>query len=323
MTAVLLAFHRPHAVAEVLERLRALPVAEVIVVDNSSDEETADVVRAAGGNVRLLKTGENLGIAGRNRAVEVATHELVVMLDDDSYPLPGAVEELAAMFEREPRLGVVGGLVRDVDAAKQVVLETELGTFDWWLRGGAEGPPPDEGFPAFFFPEGASMVRRRAYVEVGGFYEPFFFASTEVDLATRFLAAGWDVRYQPRAAFDHMKVPAGRASIDDVLRLRIRNHLWYLWLRFPLSVAVPRMVAYGAFDLLNAVYRGAARSWAGGVVDAWRLRDRVRADRAPIPRSLVARAEGRRLRMHLEVVTVRLREGKWRRAFTRLTNRRA
>lgn len=289
-----------------LERLAALPVDEVIVVDNSADDETAAVVRAAGGNVRLLKPGENLGIAGRNRAVEVASHELVLMLDDDSYPLPGAVETLVAMFQRAPRLGVAGGLVRDVNEAKEVVLDTQLGTFDWWLRNGAVGSAPTEGFPAFFFPEGASMFRRQAYAEVGGFYEPFFFASTEVDLATRLLAAGWDVRYQPTAVFDHMKVAAGRASLEDVLRLRIRNHFWYLWLRLPLSAALPRMLLYGLFDLVLATYRGALRSWAGGVADAWRRRSTVRGDRAPVSGSLVARIEGRRLRMHGELAVRRL-----------------
>lgn len=314
---MVLAYHRPQAVAEVLERLSTLPVDEVVVVDNSSDEETAAVVRAAPGNVHLVRTGENLGIAGRNRAAEQATHELLLMLDDDSYPLPGAVEELIAMFERMPKLGVAGGLVRDVNDAKEVVLDTQVGTFDWWLRGGHTGPAGDEGFPAFFFPEGACMVRRAAFLGVGGFYEPFFFASTEVELATRLLAAGWDVRYQPRAPFDHMKVSAGRASVHDVLRLRIRNHLWYLWLRFPLAIAVPRIAAYALFDLVNAAYRGAPGSWFGGVADAWRQRSLVKADRSPVPRSLVARVEGRRLRMHAHVIARRLREGKWRRAFCR------
>lgn len=287
------------------------------MVDNSSDEETADVVRTAHGNVRLVRTGENLGIAGRNRGAEIASHDLILMLDDDSYPLPGAVEEFVDMFERIPRLAVVGGLVRDVDEAKEVVLDTQVGTFDWWLRDGRTGPPPDEGFPAFFFPEGACMVRRTAYLDVGGFYEPFFFASTEVDLATRLLAAGWAVRYQPRAAFDHMKVPAGRASVHDVLRLRIRNHLWYLWLRLPLTVAIPRLVFYALFDLFNAAYRRVPGSWFGAVADAWHQRELIRGDRSPIPRSLVAQVEGHRLRMHVEVIRCRLAEGKWRRLFGR------
>lgn len=307
VSAVVLSYHRPAALAEVLERLRALPVDEVVVYDNSDDDAAAAVARAAGGNVRLLKGDGNIGIAGRNRAAEAATGEFVLFLDDDSYPLPGAVEALLAVFDRLPRAGAVGGLVRDVDEAKDVVLDTQVNTFDWWLRGGAQGPPPDDGFPAFFFPEGASMVRRSAFLDVGGFYEPFHFTGEAVELATRLLAAGWDVRYQPRAVFDHMKVAAGRTSTADALRLRIRNNLWYLWLRFPPRVAMGRMAAYALFDLVNAVYRRTPGSWAGGVADAWRLRDRVRADRKPIPASLVPRAEGRRLRMHGQLLFRRLR----------------
>lgn len=275
-------------------------------MDNSADDETAAVVRGAPGNVRLLKTGENLGIAGRNRAAEVATGDFVLFLDDDSYPLPGAVDALLEVFDRCPDTGVVGGLVRDVDAEGNVVLDTQFGTFDWWLRGGHVGMVGAEGIPAFFFPEGACLFRRDAFLEVGGFYEPFFFASTEIELAARLLHRGWDVRYQPAAPFDHLKAPAGRASPADVLRLRIRNNLWYLWLRWPLASALPRMAAYVLFDLVNALYRGAPGSWAGGVADAWRLRHRVRADRDPVPSSLLPRVEGRRLRMHADLLVHRV-----------------
>jgi len=308
VSAVLLAYHRPAAVAEVLDRLRTLPVDEILVVDNSADEETADVVRSRP-HARLVKPGGNTGIAGRNLGAREATGGLLLFLDDDSYPLAGAVESLAAMFDRQADLGAVGGLVRDVDSDGRVVLETELGTFDWWLRDGATGPAPPEGLPAFFFPEGASLVRREAFLEVGGFYEPFFFGSTEVELSTRLLAAGWDVRYQPAAQFDHMKVPAGRASLHDVLRLRIRNQVWYFWLRFPTRQAVLRIAGYGFFDLLNAIYRREPGSWLGGMGDAWRQRHLVVADRAPVPIALLARIEGGRSRLHVQVVLRRLRLG--------------
>jgi GT2 family glycosyltransferase len=307
VTAVLLSYHRPRTVAEVLERLRSLPIDEVIVHDNSTDDETAAVVRAAPGRVRLLGATENVGIAGRNRAVAQAANPLVLFLDDDSYPLPGAVELLVDQFDADPALGVLGGLVREVADDGSVRLEREVGSFDWWLRNGVTGRPPEAGIPTFFFPEGACMARRDAFLAVGGFYEPFFFASTEIDVATRLLAAGWDVRYQPRAVFDHLKVPAGRATPGDTLRFRIRNHLWYLWLRFPLASALPRMLFYGFFDLVNALYRRAPGAWIGGLLDAWRLRGTVRADRDPIPRGLIRRVEGQRTRLHLRLLSIRAR----------------
>jgi GT2 family glycosyltransferase len=305
ISAVLLAFHRPDAVRGVLERLRELPVDEVIVVDNSLDNETADVVRADG-SARLVKPAGNVGIAGRNLGAREATGEYLLFLDDDSYPLPGAIEELLAVFAALPRAAVVGGLVRDVDGRGRVLQEIDLGTFDWWLRAGAKGPAPAEGFPAFFFPEGACLVRRSAFLEVGGFYEPFFFGSTEVELSSRFLAAGWDVRYQPRAGFDHLKAPTGRATGGDVLKMRVRNHLWFLWLRYPPRTAVARMIGYGLFDLINGVFRGAPGAVVAGAVEAWRGRDTVRADRHPVDRALLARMELRRGRMHASLLARRV-----------------
>ncbi len=41
-------------------------------------------------------------------------------------------------------------------------------------------------------------MRREAFLEVGGYLEPLFMVEVEVELTTRLLAAGWDVRYVPR-----------------------------------------------------------------------------------------------------------------------------
>jgi GT2 family glycosyltransferase len=306
VSAVIVTWNRRDAVELVLDRLAELPVDEVLVVDNGSEDGTAEAVRARGGKVRLLEQGENAGIAGRNRGAELATGELLLMLDDDSYPLPGAIETLVERFDADPALGVAGGFVRDVDLEGNVIRSTELGTFDWWLRAGRKGDPPPEGFPAFFFPEGASLLRRDAYLQVGGFFEPYFYLSSEIDLATRLLAAGWDVRYVPQAVFDHLKSPAGRSS-DRALYFRIRNHLWYLWLRFPAHVALARSLGYLAYDLLDATYQRHPGAWARAVRDAWRQRELVRGQRRPVSRGVRRRAELNRGRTHARLLLGQLR----------------
>jgi GT2 family glycosyltransferase len=306
VSAVIATRNRRDALEIVLDRLAELPVHEVLVADNGSGDGTAELVRSRGGNVRLLELDANVGIAARNRAAVHASGDLLLMLDDDAYPLPGSVEVLVERFEHDPRLGVAGGLVRDVDGKGRVFRSTELGTFDWWLRAGRKGEPPPEGFPAFFFPEGASMLRRSAFLEVGGFFEPYFHFSAEVDLATRLVAAGWDVRYVPQARFDHLKAPSGRAS-DRALYFRIRNNLWYLWLRFPAHVALRRTLGYLAFDLLDATYQRHPGAWARGVRDAWRQRALVRGERRPVPRELRHRAELNRGRTHVRLLLGQLR----------------
>ena len=303
MSAVILAHNRRDAVGVVLDRLAGLPLHEVIVVDSGSTDGTGDVVRARGGNVRLVDPGGNVAIAGRNRGAEVATGDYLLMLDDDSYPLPGAIETLVEMFERNPRLGVAGGLIRDVDPEGRVVKLDEAGTFDWWLRGGRPpGPAPADGWPCFFFPEGGSLARRSAYLEVGGFFEPYFFGTSEVDLATRLLAAGWDVRYQPAAVFDHMKVIAGRTGGGLMRRMRVRNQIWYFALRFPTGLAARRIPAYLAFDFVECAWHGVLRDWLAGIREAWTKRDAIRGMRAPLPRDVLRRAELNRGRLHLRLL---------------------
>lgn len=311
VSAVLMSRNRADAMGEVLDRLLHLPVDEAVVADNGSTDSTVEVVNARvarwaeqGRRLVLLALPENVGVAARNRAIAEASGDYLLLIDDDSYPLPGALERLVAAMQLNPRLAVVAGLVVEVDADKRVRNSTEPGSFDWMMRAGARGQPGPDGFPTYFFPEGASLARRAALAEVGGYYEPFFFTQEGFELTARLLRAGWDVRYLPTAPFHHMKPPKPPDAVANMLRLGVRNHIWYFWLRFPAPVALRRIPAYALYDLLQAVYRGAPGAWAAGVADAWQGRAVIKADREPLPRDLLRRVELRRGRDHLRLVLI-------------------
>jgi GT2 family glycosyltransferase len=299
VSAVILAFNRADDVEHTLDRLANEPLDEVIVVD-SGDDDTSERVRARGGNVRLVKTAD-IGAAARNFGAAEADGDLLLMLDDDSYPRPGTIRTLREAFTHNSGLALAAGLVLEVDRDGQVIHSEEVGTFDWFLRAGHRGPVPQDGVQTFFFPEGGCMVRRDAFLDVGGFFAPYFFTVSEVDVTTRLIGRGWDVRYFPAAEFEHRKAPGGRAS-ERTMRLRVRNQLWYFWLRFPASVAARRIPAYLAFDLIECVYRGVPRAWTRAISEAWRERASVREFRDPIPRGAVRRAELKRGRLHLRLL---------------------
>jgi GT2 family glycosyltransferase len=307
VTAVILSHNRKERLADVLDELERLDVLdEVIVADSSSDGSDA-VVEARGGNVRLLRVPD-LGAAGRNLGAEAARNELVLMLDDDSHPSDGAVERLVAAFEANDRLGVATGLVRDVDPdTHQIVQSTELGSFDWWFRRGRPGAPP-EGLDAYFFAEGGCMVRRTPFLEVGGFFPPYFFTLSEIDVTMRLAAAGWETRYFPDAKIDHLRPLAHKKASARTLKLRTRNNQWHLWLHYPPSMAVPRMLFHGVFDLIEATYRGHPKAWVEGMSEAWRLRKTVAPYRHPIPADILRRVEDKRTRQHVELVVGSLRK---------------
>jgi GT2 family glycosyltransferase len=307
VTAVILTYNREAALRRVLERVSALSLDEVLVVDNGSEDGTAALVDGWGGNVRRIDHGANAGTAARNVAVAEARNELVLMLDDDSYPLAGAVERLIEAHRRVPRAGVVGGWIVDIDADGRASRSDEIGTFDWFLRMGRTGEVPDEGIAAIFFPEGGCMFKRAAYLECDGYYAPYFWTIGEVDFATRLLGAGWDVRYLPAARFDHMKT-AGHVPSRRILRLGVRNQIWYFWRHFPAAMAARRIPAYLLFDLILCSAARAPGAWAGGVADAWRSRAAVRGSRAPLERSVIRRAELNRGRLHVRLLVEQARK---------------
>lgn len=294
VSAAILSFNRPRTLDRVLSALDDLPFEEVIVVDSSDGDACLEIARARGARAFKLP---NIGVAARNLSVEEARTELVVLLDDDSYPLPGTVERLREAFRDRPRLAVAGGYVHEPLAEGEAGM---VHTFEWFLAG--EGADSPAGTPAVFFPEGACMVRRSAFLEVGGFFAPGFLTVTELDLSTRLIGAGWDVRYLAGAWFHHLVAQEGRTPSPTSHRFKVRNEIWYFWLRFPASMAARRIPAYLAFDLIEALYRGFPAAWLGGIVDAWRHRDAIAGHRAPLRRAALRRAEMDRGRRHLRLL---------------------
>ena len=306
VSAVVLAWNRKPFVEIVLDKLAQLPVDEVVVVDHGNDG-TSEMVEARGGNVRAVHVGKNLGIGGRNLGANEARGDILVMLDDDAYPHPGAIEKMLEKMDADPGLAILGGFVQELDAEGNVFRRNEPGTFDWFLRAGDTGATPPGGFPAFFFPEGACMARRDAFREVGGYFEPYFSDHTEVELTTRLIAAGWDVRYLPEAVFDHMRTESG-LSVARELEFRVRNQCWYFWMYFPPMRAAWRITSYAFFEFFDCLARGAVGSWFKALRGAWRDRALVRPYRKQLPPDVLRRAELNRMSMHWKLLFARVKK---------------
>ncbi len=85
------------ALASVREQTR--PVDEVIVVDDGSTDDSADIARRAG--VTCLSLEENMGPgASRNRGIARCSGEIIAFLDADDYWMPSHIGEMTALLER-------------------------------------------------------------------------------------------------------------------------------------------------------------------------------------------------------------------------------
>ena len=202
----------------------------IIVVDNGSTDGTAEAVQAAFPTVEVVRSERNLGAAGRNLGVARASTPYVAFNDDDSWWAPGALQRAVDAFDHCPRLALVAARVEV--GVERTVDPTSLAM--------ARSPIPSEadlpGPPVLGFLACGVVVRRSAYVAVGGFSALLFFFGEETLLALDLAQAGWGLAYlDDVVAYHH---PPPRPDGAGRQRLATRNHLLGTWMRRPARRAV-------------------------------------------------------------------------------------
>ena len=230
VTVVIATRDRRESLLRSLARLDVPGGPPVVVVDNASADGTAPAVRATHPAVEVVELPENAGAVARTEGVLRADTRYVAFADDDSWWEPGALQRAADLLDAHPGVAVVVGLVRlagdgAVDAVSRKHRAAVLGRSP-----GAPGPDVLS-FPAF-----AAVLRRDAYLAVGGFSPLLFFGGEEHLLALDLAAAGHQLVYADDVVAWHD--PAGPSRPSPARwALQTRNDLLVDWLRRPLPVA--------------------------------------------------------------------------------------
>ncbi len=226
---------RMESLGRSLDRLCSLPEApQVVVVDNASSDGTAECVRRHFPMVELIRLEANFGAAARTSGVRAAAARYVAFSDDDSWWSPGALSRAADLFDQHHALGVV--VVRVLVGSDQKLDPTcaEMAASPIPARPGLPGRAV-LGFLAC-----GSVVRRSAFLEIGGFEPRFGVGGEEELLALDFAAAGWELVYADEVVAHHQPQAAGVRRGRE--RMQRRNALWSAWLRRPWPVALSRTI---------------------------------------------------------------------------------
>ena len=184
--------------------------ADIVVLDNASEDGSADAVRERFPHVRVIAQTFRAGFgANHNTVIRATDGRYVYVLNEDTTAGDWAFDRIVAYLDAHPRVAALGprlaypdGTLQDSAWRFPTPLVSALGLLTVGKLGVTQSGG-DEPRAVEWVMGAALMLRREALDEVGLFDEEFFLYSEEVDLQFRLRQAGWDVHYFPNATVVH------------------------------------------------------------------------------------------------------------------------
>jgi GT2 family glycosyltransferase len=213
LSVVIVSHNRRDTLRRALRRIHDMPAlagAEIVVVDNASQDGSATGLEEEFDRVRTLRLRENLGVGAFNLGVATARNDTVLVLDDDAWPDEQGVAGALRVLAERPEVAAVTLHPRHPTSGGSEWRFARLGVGgrdDWPVMGCG------------------NLVRRAAWLESGGYEAAFFLYRNDVDLALKLLGAGWRVYFDPDWVVWHESLGARRKS-DLWHRLATRNWVW-------------------------------------------------------------------------------------------------
>ena len=192
---------------------------EVIVVDNSTSEETQTVVAMFSPEVRYVRDAYANLAHLRNVGIQHARGEIMVFIDDDCFVHEGWLEHLVSNYA-DPTVGAVTG--RMITTFEPEHSSPVIGRMTKWgkMVGGSFNCNLEMSFEVDYAIGCNMSFRRQVLAEVGLFDPIFNIAYEEQDLSFRIRQSGYRVIFDGRAVVTHLVAPR---DIKVVQRGEVRH----------------------------------------------------------------------------------------------------
>lgn len=195
--------NRSKTIGPFLRKLCALSEdipSEICVIDNASEDDTYETVKKAFPKVRLFRNNVNSGAEARNRGIRESRAGYICMLDDDSYPLEGAITGGINIMEKDAAIGCL---------AYRIMMPGGR----YWTNG----------IYTTFAGCGA-LFRAKALRAIGGYPDGYIFYAEEYDVSFRLMAKGYRIVNCRDLIIHHEQITKGR-DINTILSMLTANNI--------------------------------------------------------------------------------------------------
>ncbi len=253
---------------------------EIVVVDNSSDDDTVEFLKKNFQDVKLIENHLNLGFGkANNQGVEASSGEYLLLINPDAVVGENTIREMLAFSKEHPDAGATSCKVLNADGTLQktcrrgfptpwvaftkisglsaVFPRTRLfGRYNLTYLNPEEDHEVDAIGGSFMF------IPRHVFEEVSGFDEDYFMYGEDIDLCYKIKRAGYKVYYTPSTSAIHFKGESTRRSNINQTYEFYRAMSVFVGKRYGMNTLLSRLLRLAI--LLNRQMRSAVL-WLGKV----------------------------------------------------------
>lgn len=162
----------PQAISSI--RRQSRPVNEIIVVDDGSTDNTAEIVSGLGKDIKYLRQQNAGPAAARNHGIAAANSQYIAFLDADDQWTEQKTERQMAVMEKQPDVALIASDMAEIGAHNEVLVHSVLrkhALYDFFHDLG--GAPVPQALAMLvrknFIPTGTVIVKKSVLTETGGF----------------------------------------------------------------------------------------------------------------------------------------------------------
>ena len=263
---------------ELIETIPSNDSLEVIVVDNASHNQEADIISQKFPHVKVIRSDKNLGFAGGNNlGIKAAQGRYLFLVNNDTIFKDFNIQSLINRAESSDKIGVVCPKIRFAWKPQPIQFAgyTELSMITIRNRAigfGEEDHGQYNTAHSTPYAHGAAMlIKREAIEKVGLMPECYFLYYEELDWSMMFTRADYQIWYEPKCTIYHKESQATGQNSPLRTYYITRNRLllvrrnWkglskYLSYCYLTGLVAPKDILkftlQGRMDLVKAVIKG-------------------------------------------------------------------
>lgn len=246
-----------------LEQVCADIDVEILVVDNASTDNTAQLAAEALTRGRVIRLDENVGFGrGANAGIREAAGEFSLIMNDDVLPEQGSIQTLLSVVETDSSIGLAGPRMVHVDGSSAPAVRSQLPgardeiarIVDRFRRRSTRTAYPESGSvtEVGLLICACVMGHTDTLRSIGAFNDAYFMYGEDIDICARLHSLGKSTVTVPdaTAVHDQEAAPerrfAGRAFVGRILEAR--DTYYRTWLPRPERMVVNFWRAIGVSD---------------------------------------------------------------------------